>query len=151
MARGKGKRGGHRIPNDPAPVSAPQSGARTDGGPGSSRTPHKFQPAGGEPYGRGQQLDALASAAPVAGDATTGVARPSATARPDRSSRAAPSPLSPDGIFGPTQEPNVPIGSDVVAPDPQLLDADTVLALLYQAYPSPWLTRLRRDGSIRSV
>lgn len=56
-------------------------------------------------------------------------------------------PVAPANVgdpFGPTRRPTEPITTgQATGPDSQL-DADTVLRLLYQVRPSPWLARLMR-------
>lgn len=89
-------RGGYRKPSNPAPVSNPGSGRRTDGGP----TQGVKQMTGGA-YGEGKQLEELQSAAPMA-----------ATAKPRISGAAAGQaiagmpPITP--LTAPTERPDEP-------------------------------------------
>lgn len=132
-------RGGYRKPNNPAPVSVPGSGARTDGGPGD-RQP--IRTATGQPYGtagalaeqqRGAPL-AVANEPAVGGTADQGSVRPQAA--------QAPGVVGPDP-FGPSQRPSEPGGFGEGGPEQ--LTAGQLLRIMYQKRPSPWIARLLDD------
>lgn len=60
------------------------------------------------------------------------------------STRPAPAPLPQEGIFGPSQNPDVPIRAHDPSIEPP--DAQAVIRILYSKRPTPWLARLL-DGS----
>ena len=127
MARGS--------PKNPAAASGPgKLSRRTDGGPGSSSQPIRV-PTGGD-YGDRQAGIAQQQAAPLA----------SAGGTPAGGGGAPISPPSPDGVFGPTERPNVPLtrglGQQGASP---VVDPHTLLQILYEKYPSPYLARLMEN------
>lgn len=89
-------RGGYRKPSNPAPVSNPGSGRRTDGGP----TQAARYISGGQ-YGEGQQLMDMQRQAPMASSAPVRVPSPS------MASAANALPITP--ITAPTQRPDEPL------------------------------------------
>lgn len=133
-------RGGYRKPRNPAPVSNPQSGRRTDGGAGQP-----VRVASGQPYGERKAMVAAQSAAPMdAGDAPPSPAPPSGTPTTAADVLRGQGPLpTPDQIFGPTRRPNEPLGpSSPRGERMEDIPADVYLRMLYQVYPSPYLARL---------
>ena len=133
-------RGGRRTPANPAPVSVPGSGARTDGGAGSSRQPLREMPA--DVHGERQAMMALQGAAPMHAQGQPGGSRGSVP----------PVPLDVSDPFRPTEQPGVgPVRTPhdgmpadlgaVLPPDPQ-----QALRVLYQMYPHPSIGRLIRSG-----
>ena len=134
MARGRG-RGGPRQPANPAPVSNPGSGRRTDGGAGSKKQPLRVP--SGQPYGQRQAMTNLQSSAPMAAAPEVGV--PQTPSGPP-----AAAPLPQEGIFGPSATPDAPIRQH--APGIEPLDAEAVLRVLYSKRPTPWIARLL-DGA----
>jgi hypothetical protein len=129
MARG--------APKNPAATSGPGKLARrTDGGPGSSTQPLRV-PSGGD-YGDRQAAETQQRSAPLA-----------AQAGPPTGGGGAPIPLpSPSGVFGPTERPNVPLtqglGQQAPGASP-VLDPTTLLRVLYEKFPSPYLARLMEN------
>ncbi len=89
-------RGGYQQPKNPAAVSTPGSGRRTDGGAGSKKQPLRL-PSGGA-YGQRQAAQQQQQAAPLA----AGAVGPSGGGG---GAPAAP-PIEQVGAFGPTQRPN---------------------------------------------
>lgn len=129
MARG--------APKKPAAVSGPGALARrTDGGPGSSEQPLRVPSGGG--YGERQASEAQQRGAPLA----------VAGAAPAGGGGAPISLPSPDGVFGPTEQPNVPLAQGI-RPTGQIgeqgMDAQTILELLFEKFPSPYLARMMRN------
>lgn len=104
--------GGYRKPSDPAPVSNPGSGRRTDGGP--AQAPRYM--AGGQ-YGEGQALMGLQQAAPMAA-----VSKPKISgAQASQATRQLP-PLTP--LTAPTERPNEPLTAGMpfgAGPGPEAL------------------------------
>ena len=90
-------RGGYRKPSNPAPVSNPGSGRRTDGGP----TQGVKQMTGGA-YGEGKQLEELQSAAPMAAAPQPRISGAAA----GQAVRSMP-PITP--LDAPTERPNEPL------------------------------------------
>lgn len=86
--------GGYRKPSNPAPVSNPGSGRRTDGG-----AAQPIRPVSGMPYGQNQQVNSLQAAAPMAAQS-----KPSAASAPQLSKST--NPIVP--LTAPTERPNVP-------------------------------------------
>lgn len=128
-------RGGRRTPTNPAPVSIPQSGARTDGGAGSDTQPLRDMPA--DAHGERQAMEQLQAAAPM----TAG-----------GGGRTVPMdiPLNVADPFRPTEQPTVgriPMhdGSqaDLGAVLPR--DPQAALRVLYSMYPHPSIGRLIRS------
>ena len=126
-------RGGKRTPRNPAPVSTPQSGARTDGGAGSAKQPLRDMPM--DAHGERAALEQLQGAAPMNAAQPAGVPGPAPTAE-------LPNP------FAPTERPNEPITAGLRgAPStPQYLppDPDELVRILYSIYPHPDIGRLIR-------
>jgi hypothetical protein len=125
-------RGGLQQPKNPAAVSNPQSGQRTDGGAGSKSQPLRV-PSGGA-YGQRQAATQQQQAAPMAtggpeSAAPRGTAPPGANARGD--------------VFGPTERPaemnnaGAGTGENPIARDPQL-----ALRHLMSVMPHPNLERM---------
>ena len=126
MARG--------APKKPAPVSGPGKLARrTDGGPGSETQPLRV-PTGGD-YGAAKASEDQQQAAPLAAGGT-----------PTGGGGAPISPPSPNGVFGPTERPNVPLNTGLSQPgEPPVLDPITLIQILYEKYPSPYPARLMQN------
>ena len=138
MAEGHG---GRRTPANPAPVSNPQSGARTDGGPGSRSQPIRV-PAGGS-YGQRQAAEALQGAAPLPDETGAGPVNPGGGA-PQGLGPQAPPPLP--SLTAPTNRPNEPITAGARMPDQnQMPDPDLVLRVLYDKTHNPYIARLIRN------
>ena len=128
-----GGRGGPRQPRNPAPVSNPGSGRRTDGGAGSKSQPLRV-PTGGA-YGEAGALKAQQQAAPLAAEGPTG-----GTGAP------AP-PIAQDGgggAFGPTQRPNEPNTAGLSARqiNPAAASPQAALRVIYANFPHPAIARL---------
>ena len=128
-------RGGARQPKNPAAVSTPGSGQRTDGGAGSKSQPLRVASGGG--YGERQAAEAQQAAAPMAAGGPTGGA-PAGAAGPGAGAGAPPL-----DIFGPTGRPNEPVtqglgNQGLINPD----DPDMMLKAIYQVFPHPSLARL---------
>lgn len=128
MARG--------APKKPAAVSGPGAmSRRTDGGPGSSSQPIRV-PTGGD-YGAAQAAKSQQQAAPLA-----------VAGAPAGGGGAPISLPSPNGVFGPTERPNVPLAQGI-NPTGQVgeqgLDAQMILEVLFEKYPSPYLARMMQN------
>ena len=128
-------RGGYRRPSRPAAVSPPQSGLRTDGGPGDKQPIRT--PTGGK-FGQAGALNEQQAAAPmVSGAPPQGGG--AATAPPV----AGGVPGMPDGgAFGPTMRPNESPMAGAGMPQSPYPDADAILMAIYERYPSPWIESL---------
>ena len=127
-------RGGYRRPSRPAAVSNPQSGQRTDGGPGD-RQPIRT-PTGGR-YGEASALTSQQQAAPLAAGGG-GTPPPGGSAGPPMGGGGG-------GMFAPTGRPSEPITAGAMTPGSQggpALTADELLRMLYRKRPSPWIARL---------
>lgn len=136
--QGDGTPGGYRKPARPAAVSAPQSGARTDGGP-ADKQPIRT-PTGGA-YGEAKALTEQQQGAPMAAGGS-GLPAPGPGVNP-----TAPPPGAgvPQGVFGPTTRPDQSIETGLpVTQQGQEIPPDMVIRELIQRYPSPYLTRLLR-------
>ena len=125
-------RGGLQQPKNPAAVSTPGSGRRTDGGAGSKSQPLRV--ATGGAYGETKAATEQQQAAPLATGGPTG----------GPSGGAAPQGGPPQGgAFGPTQRPmenpSAGIGpnQDSIASNPQ-----AALRILYSRFPHPSIARL---------
>ncbi len=136
-------RGGNQPPRNPAAVSNPQSGRRTDGGAGSKKQPLRA-PAGGKYGERKATLDQQRGAPLAAGQASA----PSPTMG---AVSGAPQPAvsggDAGGIFGPTTQPQATpqMGTprQAMVEDPQMF-----LRVLYSEFPHPAIAALlRRTGS----
>ena len=131
--QGDGTRGGYRKPTRPAAVSAPQSGQRTDGGPGDKQPIRT--PTGGA-YGEAQAAEDQQRGAPMAAG---GPSAPGPGGPPAGGPGAGP----PSGAFGPTQMPNesnmagASQAGDMLARNPQ-----AALRVLYSKFPHPSIARL---------
>jgi hypothetical protein len=139
----KSGRGGYQAPADPAPVSNPGSGRRTDGGPGSAKQPIRVAP--GQGYGQRQALEGQQQAAPLPVDQGP-TAGGGAVAPPPPAQRMTP-PIPEGGVFGPTDRN---VGS-IVPPDPEgvgglNVDSEAYLREMYRVFPSPWIARLMRGS-----
>ena len=131
-------RGGPRQPANPAPVSNPGSGARTDGGAGSKKQPLRI-PTGGA-YGQAKAATEQQQAAPMAAGSPQGPP-PGA---PAPQGGGVPGPTSP-GMFGPTQRPTESIMAGANgAPEQPQMTSDELLRVMYAKRPSPYLARLLR-------
>jgi hypothetical protein len=136
MARGKkkGQHGGYRQPAKPAPVSAPGSGTRTDGGPGNERQPLRVPT--GQSYGERQASLAQQRAAPLdPGSSVGGGGTVSSQA-------GAIPPIPPEGAFAPPATTTGAIAGRDGSMDYGILDPEAVLRIMYDKYPSPWIARL---------
>ncbi len=132
-------RGGARQPNNPAAVSNPQSGARTDGGAGSKKQPIRV-PTGGA-YGEAKAATEQQQGAPIAGG-TVGPQGGSGGEAPPGGGAG----LEGPGLFGPTKRPNEPITAGAMGlPDQPMLTSDELLRIIYSKRPSPYIARLLRD------
>lgn len=134
-------RGGYRKPANPAPVSTPQSGRRTDGGAGQP-----IRVASQQAYGERKKLEAAQASAPMAaGGLALPDGSPAAPSGPTTPGQmlASQEMLTPDQMFGPSQRPNEPLAPSGMAPEEQaLLPADLIIRKLYSIRPSPYLARL---------
>ena len=135
--QGDGTPGGYRKPTRPAAVSVPQSGARTDGGPGDKQPIRT--PTGGA-YGEAKALTEQQQGAPMAAGG------PSAPVPgPGDPSSSPPGTGAPQSVFGPTTRPEQSIETGLPASQQgQQVPPDDVIRELLQRYPSPYLTRLLR-------
>jgi hypothetical protein len=127
-------RGGPRQPRNPAAVSAPGSGARTDGGAGSKSQPLRVPSGGG--YGQRQAATGQQQGAPLA---SGGPATPSGGPPAGAGGQG----LPPMDVFGPTsrpgESPTAGIGQEgLFSPE----DPDLPIRIMYQMYPHPSLARL---------
>ena len=133
-----GGRGGYRQPANPAAVSNPQSGARTDGGAGSQSQPLRV-PSGGA-HGARQAAIQQQQGAPLA----AGGAGMPPGAGPGG---GAPGPgvLPPGmagGVFGPSTSPGM-AGSDPIDPGTMMAqNPQMFLRVLATKFPHPALRRL---------
>ena len=127
-------RGGYQQPRNPAAVSNPQSGARTDGGAGSKGQPLRV-PSGGA-YGQRKAATEQQQAAPLA----TGTSAPAGGAGGASPSSAAPS----AGAFGPTQRPHESNSMGVGGPQNDALarNPQAALRVMYAKFPHPAIARL---------
>ena len=135
-------RGGSRTPRRPAAVSNPQSGQRTDGGPGSKSQPVRV-PTGGA-YGEAGASAAQQSAAPMAAG---GPASPGGPGSPT----AAPTTAMGGGVFGATDRPGEPLAAPSGMANPMAQDPQATLRMLYSVFPHPNIGKLidKRPGDIR--
>ena len=126
-------RGGPRQPARPAAVSGPGAlSARTDGGAGSASQPLRV--ASGGAYGERKAAVEQQQAAPLAAAGGAGGAP-----APVQGQVAPPG--QDGGIFGPTEQPNQPMGgmgaASEMAQAPQ-----SVLRYVYSQFPHPAIARL---------
>lgn len=116
-------RGGYQKPSNPAPVSNPGSGRRTDGGPTQAA---RYMAGGG--YGEGQALESLQRSAPMAAAGKTTVSgAPAANAVRNMN------PITP--LTAPTERPNEPLTAGMpfgAGPGPEALNAPTATQTLSQ-------------------
>ena len=131
-------RGGPRQPRNPAPVSTPGSGARTDGGAGSASQPLRV-PSGGA-YGERKAAIEQQQGAPLPDEGGA----PSPSGGGGVPAGGAGSPMAP-GMFDSTNRPGESLTAGAVTPGQNALDPDALLRLLYAKRPSPYLARLLRD------
>ena len=126
-------RGGYRQPANPAAVSNPQSGARTDGGAGSRSQPLRV-PTGGV-YGEAKALREQQQGAPMAAGAS------GAPSGPGGGGAALLGGGLGEGVFGPSTSPGQP---GPVA-DPNVMVAqnpEMFLRVLAAKFPHPAIRRL---------
>ena len=137
-----GGRGGPRQPRNPAAVSNPQSGRRTDGGAGSKSQPLRV-PTGGA-YGQNKAATQQQGAAPMASGGPTAPGQPTAQG-------PSPDAAMGGGVFGPTERPNEPLAAPSGMENPMANDPQATLRLLYSVMPHPNIRRLldMRPGDIR--
>ena len=134
--QGDGTPGGYRKPTRPAAVSAPQSGARTDGGPGDKQPIRT--PTGGA-YGEAQALTEQQQGAPLAAGGPPSASGSSVPSSPPPGAEA------PQGVFGPTTRPEQSIETGLMPTQQgEQVPAEMVIRQLLKRYPSPYLTRLLR-------
>lgn len=129
--------GGKRVPRNPAAVSNPQSGNRTDGGPGSKSQPIRV-PTGGS-YGEAGALEAQQKGAPLpVGEGPGGT-----PAAQQRGPSAAPLAGGID-VFGPTQRPGQDprMGSSALPSTPLARNPQAALRVMYSKFPHPAIQRL---------
>lgn len=121
MAR-KGKRGGYRAPANPAPVSLPGSGARTD--TAASQPVREFN---AQRYGQRTELREQQQAAPLAAAAEAPAALP--VPQPD--------------LFRPTESATAPRTKTLTPRQPAFPDdPDMLLRVLNTIAPHPDIERL---------
>jgi hypothetical protein len=135
-------RGGKRVPQRPAAVSNPQSGQRTDGGPGSKSQPIRV-PTGGA-YGEAQALESQQQGAPL----PTGGLGGAPTAR---TPNAAPLNQGID-VFGPTKRPyqDPRMGSSAMPTTALARNPQAALRVMYAKFPHPAIQRLLDTSSYGS-
>ncbi len=134
MANGHG---GRRQPANPAAVSTPGSGRRTDGGAGSSRQPLRV-PTGGS-YGDAKAATEQQQGAPLAAGSTAGAPSPQSAGLGGGAAGQAPA-----GVFGPTQRPNESNSAGIQGPagNPLATNPQAVLRVMYAQFPHPAIARL---------
>jgi hypothetical protein len=125
-------RGGPRQPRNPAPVSNPGSGRRTDGGAGSQSQPLRV-PSGGA-YGERKALTEQQQGAPL------GAGGPAAA--PNRDMISGANQPQPTGVFGPTERPMESNSANNMDPTAIENSPDAVLRQMYAVFPSPHIARL---------
>lgn len=135
-------RGGKRVPERPAAVSNPQSGQRTDGGPGSKSQPIRV-PTGGN-YGEAGALEAQQQGAPLPTGGLGGTPPAgSPTAQPLNSGI---------DVFGPTKRPGQDprMGTSAVPSTPMARNPQAALRVMYSKFPHPAIQRLMDISSYGS-
>ena len=137
-------RGGNQPPRNPAAVSAPGSGRRTDGGAGSKSQPLRV-PTGGA-YGQAGALEAQQRGAPLA-SAGSQNAPAAGGGVPTGGAGPGGQPGGGGGVFGPSTQPGAtPVTGtprQAMVEDPQMF-----LRVLYGEFPHPAIAKLlRRTGS----
>ncbi len=132
-------RGGNQPPRRPAAVSNPQSGQRTDGGPGSSKQPIRV-PTGGN-YGEAGASAAQQGAAPMAagGPSAPGAPQP---AGPDAATALGGGGGGGGGMFGPTQRPGESNSANMAGAQNPLADTDAALRIMFSMLPHPNIQRM---------
>ena len=134
-------RGGNQPPRNPAAVSAPGSGRRTDGGAGSKSQPIRV-PTGGA-YGQTKAAEGQQAAAPMAGASVAGGGGAPSGGQPPGSVPGG----RPEGIFGATEQPSVQPGATVGSPRQMMAeDPQMFLRMLYSQYPTAAIGALLRRG-----
>ena len=136
-------RGGPRQPRNPAPVSTPGSGARTDGGAGSASQPLRV-PSGGA-YGERKAAIEQQQGAPLPDEG--GAPSPSGGGGVPTGGAQPPGGLGGGvGMFDPTTRPDEAITTGISGtPGAPQLTSDELLRVMYRKRPSPYLARLLRD------
>jgi hypothetical protein len=124
--------GGNRQPRNPAAVSNPGSGRRTDGGAGSKSQPLRV--ASGGAYGERQAAEAQQQAAPMPTSGTPG----------PPSGGAAPQGVGPaGGVFGATERPGEPPTAGMMPRGQAVAQApEEALRIMYSRFPHPTIARL---------
>lgn len=138
------RHGGSRQPRNPAAVSNPQSGARTDGGAGSSKQPLRVPTGGG--YGEAGRLTEQQQGAPLAAGGGGGAGTQGGS--PVSGAMDGPGAVggAPQGAFGPTTRPDEPLTAGTMTTADEIPDAKAVLQAIYDVYPSPWIGALLYGG-----
>jgi hypothetical protein len=127
-------RGGLQQPKNPAAVSNPGSGRRTDGGAGSKSQPLRV-PSGGA-YGQRQAATQQQQAAPMAAGGPTGT--PSGSPAPQGAGAGA-------GVFGPTERPGEPATfGAMTGPAAAAQNVDHVVRMMYAKFPNPAIAQLMK-------
>ena len=125
-------RGGYRQPRNPAAVSNPQSGQRTDGGAGSKSQPLRV--ASGGAYGERQAAEAQQAAAPMAAGG------PESPASGGAAPAGGP---APEGVFGATERPGEPATAGMMGRGQAVAQApEEALRIMYARFPHPTIARL---------
>ena len=129
-------RGGNQPPRNPAAVSNPQSGNRTDGGAGSTSQPIRV-PTGGA-YGQTGAATAQQGGAPMA---SGGPAAPGA----ETAGGPAPAEAMGGGVFGESERPGEPatLGAGT-GMENAAANVDHMLRLMYAKFPHPAIGRLMK-------
>jgi hypothetical protein len=128
-------RGGNQPPRNPAAVSNPGSGRRTDGGAGSKSAPLRV-PSGGA-YGARKATEAQQSGAPLA----AGGGQPPSGGGMGGPSAGGGAPPTGGGAFGPTQRPHES-PSQQVTNNPVAQNPQEALRVMYSRFPHPAIKRL---------
>ena len=127
-------RGGLQQPKNPAAVSNPGSGRRTDGGAGSKSQPVRV-PSGGA-YGQRQAAEAQQSAAPMAAGGPEG--GPPQGAAPQGGGAAG-------GVFGPSERPGEPATyGAMTGPQAAANNVDHLIRTMYASFPHPAIAQLMK-------
>ena len=138
-----GGRGGPRQPRNPAAVSNPQSGRRTDGGAGGKSQPIRV-PTGGA-YGQNQAATQQQGAAPMASGGPNQPGQPTAQGpSPDEAMGG--------GVFGATQRPGEPPTLGGATSAEQVAgNVDHLLRVMYAKFPHPAiLTLMKKEPEKRA-
>ena len=127
-------RGGLQQPKNPAAVSNPGSGRRTDGGAGSKSQPLRV--ATGGAYGETKAATEQQQAAPMATGGPTG--GPSGGAAPQGGG-------APGGVFGPTERPGEPATfGAMTGPGVASNNVDHLVRMMYAKFPNPAIAQLMK-------